>query len=68
MQIKRDWSGDKATDWHRKTLAVLSLGGDPTAFGKDDSGNAVNLIADGVYNWSRTESLGSRGQTDGFTA
>ncbi|WP_411337158.1 prenyltransferase/squalene oxidase repeat-containing protein [Ruminococcus gauvreauii] len=56
---------DKATDWHRKTLAVLSLGGDPTAFGKDDSGNAVNLIADGVYNWSRTESLGEQG-TNGW--
>lgn len=56
---------DKATDWHRKTLAVLSLGGDPTAFGKDDNGNAVNLIADGVYNWSRTESLGEQG-TNGW--
>lgn len=35
---------NKATEWHRITLAVLAMGGDPTAFG------SVNLIADGVYN------------------
>ncbi len=40
---------NKATEWHHVTLAVLALGGDPTAFGEDASGNPINLIADGVY-------------------
>ncbi len=39
----------KATEWHRISLAILALGGDPTAFGVDGSGNAINLIADGTY-------------------
>ncbi len=40
---------NKATEWHRISLAILALGGDPTAFGTDGSGNAINLIADGTY-------------------
>ncbi|MCH1981944.1 terpene cyclase/mutase family protein [Ruminococcus sp. OA3] len=57
----RKLSSDKATEWHRMALTVLSLGGDPTTFGKDAGGNAVNLIADGVYDRGRTESLGEQG-------
>lgn len=34
----------KATEWHRISLAVLSMGGDPTDL------NGINLIADGTYN------------------
>jgi len=41
----------KATEYHRIALAVLALGGDPTAFGKNQDGDSVNLIADGVYNF-----------------
>ena len=40
----------KATEWHRISLAVLALGGDPTDFGTDSEGKPINLIADGVYN------------------
>ena len=40
----------KSTEWHRIALTVLSLGGDPTAFGKDTRGNSINLISDGTYN------------------
>lgn len=47
----------KATEWHRISLAILALGGDPTAFGKD----AINLIADGTYNFQMADSLGLQG-------
>lgn len=36
-------SRDKATEWHRLTVAVQAAGGDPTSVGGQD------LIADGVY-------------------
>lgn len=51
----------KATEYHRISLAVLSLGGDPTAFGKDASGEPINLIAEGTYNWDHSDSLGTQG-------
>lgn len=41
---------NKATEWHRISLAVLACGGNPLAFGEDSNGNQVNLIADGTYN------------------
>lgn len=51
----------KATEYHRISLAVLALGGDPTSFGVDGSGNPIDLIADGTYNWSNSDSLGMQG-------
>ena len=51
----------KATIWHRISLTVLALGADPTCFGEDNQGNLINLIADGTYNWSVTDSLGTQG-------
>ena len=51
----------KATEYHRISLAVLALGGDPTAFGKDASGEPINLIAEGTYNWENSDSLGTQG-------
>lgn len=48
----------KATEWHRISLAVLALGGDPTCFGDNGS---IDLIADGTYNWSMSDSLGLQG-------
>lgn len=54
-------SAAKATEWHRIALAVLSMGGDPTAFGRDADGNPINLIADGTYDRGRTASLGRQG-------
>lgn len=43
-------SRNKATEWHRVSLAVLACGGNPLAFGEDSKGNPINLIADGTYN------------------
>ena len=51
----------KATEWHRISLAVLACGGDPTAFGTDENGQAINLIADGTYDRGKTVSLGKQG-------
>lgn len=51
----------KATEYHRISLAVLALGGDPTCFGADSSGDPIDLIADGTYNWSNSDSLGMQG-------
>lgn len=51
----------KSTEWHRISLAVLSMGGDPTSFGTDEKGKPINLIADGTYNRGNTVSLGRQG-------
>ena len=47
----------RATEWHRISLTLLALGGDPTDAGKDH----INLIADGTYDWRTTESPGTQG-------
>lgn len=54
-------SAVKATEWHRIALAVLAMGGDPTAVGKDPDGKPINLIADGTYDRGKTVSLGKQG-------
>ena len=51
----------KVTEYHRISLAVLALGGDPTCFGKDSAGEPIDLIAEGTYYWNRSESLGTQG-------
>lgn len=51
----------KATEWHRISLAVLSVGGDPTNMGEDNNGQIINLIKDGTYDRGKTESLGAQG-------
>ena len=51
----------KATEWHRISLAVLSVGGDPTNMGEDSNGQTINLIKDGTYDRGKTESLGAQG-------
>lgn len=51
----------KPTEWHRISLTVLALGGDPTSFGTDEDGHPVDLIADGTYNWHTTDSPGIQG-------
>lgn len=42
----------KSTPYHRIALTVMALGGDPTAFGTKPDGTAINLIADGTWNFS----------------
>ncbi len=54
-------SAAKATEWHRITLAVLAMGGDPTSIGTDENGQPINLIADGTYDRGKTTSLGRQG-------
>ncbi len=53
--------GSKATEWHRISLAILAMGGDPTSIGSDEKGQPINLIADGTYNRGKTVSLGAQG-------
>lgn len=47
----------KATEWHRVSLVILSLGEDPTEVGE----SKINLIADGTYNRSSDSPLDSQG-------
>ncbi len=54
-------SAAKATEWHRISLAVLAMGGDPTNIGTDEKGLPINLIADGTYNRGKTTPLGRQG-------
>ncbi|QVK19354.1 terpene cyclase/mutase family protein [Mycoplasmatota bacterium] len=50
----------KATEWHRISLAVTAMGGNPTAIG-EYNGNPIDLIADGTYNRGGTASPGRQG-------
>lgn len=54
-------SSSKSTEWHRISLAVLAMGGDPTDIGTDQNGQPINLIADGTYDRGKTTSLGRQG-------
>ena len=54
-------SASKATEWHRISLAILAMGGDPTKIGRDADGKPINLIADGTYNRGKTVPLGKQG-------
>ena len=51
----------KATEWHRISLAILSMGGDPTNIGKDINGDPINLIADGSYNFVGKKEVDGQG-------
>ena len=51
----------KATEYHRISLVILALGGDPAAFGEDASGKPIDLIAEGTYGWRNSDSLGAQG-------
>jgi hypothetical protein len=51
----------KATEWHRISLAMLAAGGDPTRAGRAENGENIDLIADGVYDRGRVESLDAQG-------
>jgi hypothetical protein len=54
-------SANKATEWHRISLAMLAAGGDPTRAGKTKGNADINLIADGVYNRGRVAPLDAQG-------
>lgn len=59
---------NKATEWHRISLAILALGGDPTCIGQDVDGNPINLIADGTYNRANPGRQGINGWVWGLIA
>lgn len=50
----------KATEYHRVALTVTALGGDPAAFGTKPDGTAIDLVAEGTYNW-QGDDLGGQG-------
>ena len=50
----------KATEYHRIALTAAALGGDPTAFGTKPDGTAIDLMAEGTYNW-QGDDLGGQG-------
>ncbi len=54
-------SDSRATEWHRISLTILALGGDPTAFAKGRDGRPINLVAEGTYQWNVQDSLGFQG-------
>lgn len=51
----------RATEWAAHRPDALALGADPTAFGRDKNGRSVNLLADGVYQFTAAKSLGTQG-------
>lgn len=52
---------NKSTEWNRASIVIHALGGDPTAFGTGPEGNEIDLVRDGSYDWTRTNSLGIQG-------
>lgn len=50
----------KATEWHRISLAIIAMGGNPLSFGECE-GAPINLIADGTYDRGLTASPGRQG-------
>ncbi len=48
----------KVTEYHRVILAMSALGADPAAFGQKKDGTAVNLLADGIYNYNALKEKG----------
>lgn len=54
-------SDDESTSWSRTAIVAKGLGGDPTDFGTDADGNAINLLDDGVFDWSQTNDIGTQG-------
>lgn len=51
----------KATEYHRIALTAAALGGDPAVFGAKPDGTAIDLVAEGTYNWQGEEDLGGQG-------
>ncbi len=51
----------RSTEWNRISLVVEALGGDPTSFGNNPSGGKIDLISDGIYNWSHTSDIALQG-------
>lgn len=61
MYAAGNLANQKATEWHRISLAVLAAGGNPTRFGTAPDGSTIDLIADGTYDHAKYSSLGRQG-------
>ena len=61
-------SGDKATEWHRIALTLVSLGYNPEKAGETSDGKDINLLSDGVYNNSFLGKQGINGYIWGLIA
>lgn len=61
MYAAGNLENQKATEWHRISLAVLAAGGNPTRFGSAPDGSSIDLIADGTYDHAKYSSLGRQG-------
>lgn len=51
----------KATEWHRIILAIKAAGGNPESFARNEDGNPINLLDEGVYNWTHTSDIDMQG-------
>lgn len=51
----------KSTEWHRITLAMLAMGGDPSKIYIREEGKKINLIADGSYNFAGRRGVDGQG-------
>lgn len=51
----------KATEWHRIILAIKAAGGNPICFASDIDGNPINLLDEGIYNWTHTSEIDMQG-------
>lgn len=49
------------TTWARTALVAGTMGANPHKFGKNADGQPADLLSDGLYNWSYTESLSDQG-------
>lgn len=58
---KDKMDAEKATEWHRVSLAVLAMGGNPASIGQDSDGHMINLVADGTYYRGKTADLDKQG-------
>jgi len=50
-----------SSEWNRLSIIIKALGGDPTNFGTKPEGGAIDLVADGSYNWIQQNDIGVQG-------
>lgn len=50
-----------STTWSRTIIVAGTLGADPSSIGEKPDGQPADLLSDGIFNWSYTQSLGEQG-------
>ena len=61
FHLNQEKTAELSADTRYLMQEALALGADPTAFGRDKNGRSVNLLADGVYQFTAAKSLGTQG-------